>query len=183
MATRRSEIEGWAVRSWAGDKPVTHDRLTEILAYDCETGVFTWRVWRGGGSPRAGSPAGYVCKGYLSIVIDGRMYPAHRLAWFYVKKVWPHGDLDHESMDRTDNRIKNLREATRSENMGNIKAHKDNTYGLKGVGFDKRHGTWYSTIMRNGKRHWLGRHKTAEEAHAAYQKAAAKLFGEFARAA
>lgn len=181
MATVKSAVEGWANRSWAGDEPVSHGRLTELLEYNSATGEFTWRVWRGGGAPKAGSLAGYMSKGYRVIVIDGRMYPAHRLAWFYVNKVCPEGDIDHKSMDATDNRIENLREATWSDNMGNTRPHRDSSSGLKGIYFDKRRGGWCASIMCNGKRCWLGSHGTADEAHAAYQRAAADLFGKFAR--
>lgn len=69
--------------------PLTHRRLTDVLSYDRSTGVFTWRVKRGR-IANIGDEAGTVTKnGNVTICIDGQIYPASRLAWFYVTKEWP----------------------------------------------------------------------------------------------
>ncbi len=157
---------------------ISHARLLELLSYDPLTGFFAWRQDRPG-HVKAGDCAGSLKKdGYISINVDGRRYKAHRLAWFYVHGRWPNGDLDHRSLNRAENWIANLREGTRSQNMGNIRAHS----GLKGVSFDSRRGQWRARIKDGEKERWLGYWPTADAAHAAYTKAAADVFGEFARA-
>lgn len=61
---------------------LTAVRLREVLSYDPDTGVFTWRVSRG--TAKAGSVAGSPDKdGYVIIGLYGRLYKAHRLALFH----------------------------------------------------------------------------------------------------
>lgn len=158
---------------------LTADRLRELLNYDPETGVFTWRVRR---SPTClkGSVAGAInqVSGYRQIGFDGQDYTAHRLAWLYTKREWPLGEIDHKNRVRDDNRIDNLRDATHSNNSANRLKQSNNTSGLKGVSYHKAAKRWRATIR---KEH-LGLFDTREAAHAAYCHAAQAAFGEFARA-
>jgi len=96
---------------------------------------------------------------------------------------FPNSQVDHISGNTLDNRKSNLRVCTVSENGCNQKKRKDNTSGYKGVSWDKRSGRWYAMITKNKKQHNLGYYTTAEEAYAAYCKAAKELHGEFARLA
>lgn len=162
---------------------LTQARLIELLDYNPETGVFKRRSDRGGYA--AGSIAGADNNlGYVILNVDRRRYLAHRLAWLYVHGRWPAADLDHKNMDRSDNRLCNLREATRGENMRNVRAHKNNKSGLKGVSFDRRRKIikWQASIKVLGARRWLGSFETPELAHAAYVDAARELHGDFMRA-
>ncbi len=160
---------------------ITVERLQELLDYDPATGYFIWCVSRGSRA-KAGQRAGHKNEnGYVSVRLDGVLYQAHRLAWFYHYGVWPSADLDHKNRDRADNRISNLRPASRSENMRNSCGHKDSMTGLKGVTFVKATGWWVAQIKKSGKNIYLGRFTSSEEAHAAYAVAARRLFGEFAR--
>ena len=103
-----------------------------------------------------------------------------RLVWLYMYGCWPQVHVDHINRNTSDDRLENLREATRSENLANSKRNKKNTTGFKGV---SRVGNIYrSYITRDRKRVWLGNHKTAEAAHLAYLAKAQELYGEFARA-
>jgi hypothetical protein len=99
---------------------------------------------------------------------------------------WPEPSIDHKNMDKADNRWDNLREATYSENCRNKKVNSNNALGFKGVikrqGHQFRHAPYEAYIRpRAGERVYLGRFETAQEAHAAYSAAAAKLHGDFAR--
>ncbi|WP_440110293.1 HNH endonuclease [Acidovorax sp. BL-A-41-H1] len=153
------------------------DQLRELLAYDCDTGVFTWRVTRTGAAT-AGSVAGCIDnKGYRCILIYRKRYKAHRLAWLHVYGAWPSMDLDHINRVKDDNRIANLREATASQNMRNRPIFKNNTSGFVGVSFNKRQGKWTAKICADGKRNHLGYFHTAEAAHEAYQARAAEITG------
>lgn len=164
------------------NKPITHERLLQVIHYDPETGAFTWRIATGS-TRRAGGPAGCVSKhlGCILIGIDNHQYYGHHIAWFYVHGQWPVNEIDHKNGDRADTRLANLREADRSENMANRRRGclKGNLSGFKGV--EQHRAKWTARIKMRGERRYLGSFDTPEEAHAAYCKAATELHGEFAR--
>ncbi len=153
---------------------LTVERVRELLDYDPKTGVLTRPTASRG--RRAGVVGHVQPDGYRVVMVDRRKYAAHRLIWFYVHGVWPAEDLDHVNGERDDNRIANLRPATRAQNCQNRKINRSNTSGFKGVSYCSQTGRWRAQINR---RH-LGRFDTAELAHVAYCAAAKKLFGEFA---
>ena len=147
-------------------------RLREILNYDPETGVFTWRVQRS--NIAKGAIAGWVKKGgYIGIGVDGRMYSAHRLAWLYTHDELSTDDIDHINGVTSDNRIDNLRNVPRQVNMQNQRRpQKGSLSGYLGVGYDKRRGKYVARIKSAaGKRKHIGEFSTAEEAHSAYVQA------------
>ena len=155
---------------------LSQSRLKELLDYDPETGIFTWRITRGryartGGM--AGSPNG---RGYLRITIDRRKFFAHRLAFLYMIGSFPPADADHINGVRDDNRWDNLREATRTDNVRNLGgARSDNTFGFLGVSWDKNKLKWQARIVVVKKHIHLGYYSSGEEAHAAYLKAKDEL--------
>lgn len=152
---------------------VTQERLKELLNYDLETGVFTWRVDRNH-LAKSGSVAGSINScGYKNIWIDGKQYKASRLAWLYVYGVFPSNFLDHIDRDRKNDRISNLRIASRIENGQNLSIKKSNKSGFVGVSWHKRTSKWTSQIMIDGKKIYLGIFDTTEEAAAARTKAKA----------
>jgi len=118
--------------------------------------------------------------GYRVITVNKRRFLAHRLAWFYVNGVWPDGMIDHVNQDQSDNRIENLRIATKSQNMANDGPRATNTSGYRGVTFDKKRGKWVAMITKDYKVLHLGRFLDREDAARAYDAAAISLFGEFA---
>lgn len=88
---------------------------------------------------------------------------------------------DHEDRNGLNNRRKNLRPATYQENAWNSKCASTSGTGLKGSSFCPRDGNYQAYITVQGKKKNLGKHPTAELAHAAYKVAAFALHGEFAR--
>lgn len=90
--------------------------------------------------------------------------------------------VDHRNTDTLDNRRSNLRLATRSQNSFNRQKTKSKTSSrFIGVCFDKRKGLWSACINFNRKRIWLGYFKNEIDAARAYDAAAKKYHGEFAR--
>jgi hypothetical protein len=89
--------------------------------------------------------------------------------------------VDHVDGDKLDNRRANLRLATNQQNQANVSRQSNNTTGFKGVHFHKGHGKYMARIGVSYKRIHLGYFDTAEQANKAYQQAAIKYFGEFAR--
>jgi len=154
--------------------------VRELVSYNAETGTFTWNKTR----PycTVGKPAGGLTPyGYVRIVLCGRPYQAHRLAWFYTYGRWPSHEIDHINGVRDDNRLANLREATPSQNQANKAMRSDNTSGIKGVSWDRSRGKWHASINVSGRMKNLGRFQKIEDAASAYADAAMKFHGEFAR--
>lgn len=161
---------------------LTVGRVRELLDYDPATGIFTRKICRGGPSP-VGSVAGSQNKvGYVVVRVDMHLIKGHRLAWFVSNGAWPIAEIDHINGVKFDNRIANLREATRTENVRNVGFRKANTSGFKGCRL--KGGKWEARIsIGKGKLKWLGYFETPEQASEAYKQAAIKYHGEFVRAA
>lgn len=154
--------------------------ISQYLDYLPETGDFIWKVKTK--TNRIGSIAGNTnWRGYTSIWINAMPYSAHRLAWAICNGSWPIGDIDHINENKSDNRIRNLRQANRSQNMFNRGKNKNNTSGFKGVAFCKDTGRWRAQISIYGKSVKIGRFDTKEEASRAYLEKAKELRGEFAK--
>lgn len=153
---------------------LTHEVLTSLLHYDPETGVFRWKVDRQGHA-RAGDVAGSRPPyGYVDIMVGGRRYGAHRLAWFYVHGKWPDGQIDHMNCVRDDNRISNLRDVPGSINRQNLRSpHRDNQTGFLGVMKNGRR--FAARIQVDHKYQNLGNFKTPEEAASAYIEAKRRI--------
>lgn len=157
---------------------LTAERLREILSYDPDTGEFTWKKSRRG--VKAGATAGCLNgSGYLLIRIDGKLYRAHRLAWFYMTGEWPLREIDHKEGESSNNRWFNLREASHRKNIENQRnAHKGNTSEVLGICLKKDHyraSPWIAKITIGGKQKNLGYFRTKEAAHEAYLRAKREL--------
>ena len=155
---------------------LTASFLKTILHYSPKTGIFTWKVSLGRRN-NADSTAGYKADARIKIGIGRKTYMAHRLAYLYMTSKWPKYEVDHRNRNQSDNRWKNLRHATPSQNHRNRGKQQNNTVGYKGVCFDKRSMRYIAGVKLNGYRHNLGAFKTAEEAYVAYKKAAKRLHG------
>lgn len=151
------------------------DTLRSLLYYDPNTGVFTWRVKRGG-TAEIGTVAG--CRkdsGYRVISLYDRLYREHRLAWLYMYGIWPPDEIDHINGVRDDNRINNLREATRKQNSANRRK----LSGDLPKGVYRHRNRFRAQIRMQGHVKHLGTYDTPEQAHAVYCEAAQKEFGAY----
>lgn len=138
------------------NRMLTQLRLKELLNYDPESGIFTWRVNRRG-MATAGSRAGYIQpSGYRYIKVDGKLYRASRLAWLFIEGYFPEHEIDHINRLRYDDRWKNLRHVTRQCNVRNCGNSRNNTSGIKGVGWFRQTEKWRVRIVVNKKSHSLG---------------------------
>ena len=149
---------------------LTIERLREVLDYCPGTGLFTWKVNRG--PVKAGDLAGSAdTHGYRHITVNGKIFLAHRLSFFYVYERWPDGDIDHKNGIKTDNRILNLREATVSKNMQNRKINKNASSPCKGVCWLNRSRRWVAQIQISSVKIHLGQFIRLEDAIAARKAA------------
>lgn len=157
---------------------ISVELLKALWNYDPNTGIFT-RLLTTGTKAKKGSTACTIESGYVTMIINGNTYRAHRLAWLYCFGEFPVDILDHINGVRDDNRLDNLRECTVQENSYNSKVKSDNTTGYKGVSLDKRSGRYRAYITVDGKQKSLGYHSSAEEASLAYNEAAKLLHSGF----
>ena len=159
--------------------------LRSRLDYDPETGALTWREREGKAFWNVkfvGTRAGSLPKNarYRTIDIEGLTLLEHRVIWKWMTGNEPPQQVDHINLDSADNRWANLREAGYSTNQMNVRARAAS--GLKGAYWNEARGYWQSSIKINGKAIYLGRFDAAQHAHEAYVSAAAKYFGQYARA-
>jgi len=167
------------------DEFLTFEEAYRILNYDCFTGEIRWSDNLSDLKhmpPHAavrfrGKTAGVVdFYGYINIMIRGKNYKAHRLAFLMTYERWPIGEIDHIDGNPSNNRIENLREVTAVQNCRNQKRHNDSTTGVTGVSFDKARKKYVAYIYVNGKLVHLGRFSTIPEA-AAIRQAASEEHG------
>ena len=165
--------------------------LHNCFDYDPETGVVRWKArprehfardrgWKIFNAQNAGRECGSKAwYGYLRCTLHfegkARSYFLHRIAWALATGSWPK-EIDHRNGVRDDNRLSNLREATRTENHQNRGRRRDNTTGFVGVCFDR--GKFGANIMVNNRSRHLGRYNTKEDAYTAYCEAK-KLYHVF----
>lgn len=154
------------------------DELKAHIHYNPDTGVFTRLVKTSNRSLIGAASGGYGAHGYYRVSLLGKRYYAHRLAWFYVHGEWPE-EIDHVNGVRDDNRLSNLRLASRRENCVNAPAKLSNTSGFKNVSFNAERNQWMARGRHLGKRKNLGLFDTPEEAYQAWKRFAASSDGDF----
>jgi hypothetical protein len=155
--------------------------VRENFNYDPDAGILSWSKRKQGRA--IGKPVGHFDKdGYLVVGINLVRYYIHRICFIHYHGYIPDGMVDHENLNKSDNRIINLREATNADNMRNVGKQAHNTSGLKGVSFHKLRQKWRADIKVNQKKIFLGLFECPAVASFAYQIAADKYHGEFARA-
>lgn len=155
---------------------LTQQLLQETFDYH-EDGYLIWK------KPKAkwikiGSKAGCNCgNGYWSVGFGGKNYLLHRLIFLYHKGYIP--DLvDHKNQDHTNNRIENLTEATKKENVYNTnKLWGHNTSGVRGVSWDNKQNKWTVRFKHEGKYLFLGYFENIEEAKQMRQETERRYLG------
>ena len=117
-------------------------------------------------------------RGYLKARYKGQNYYLHRVIWAAAHGQWPQKLIDHINRNRSDNRLRNLREVGVSFNLVNKLPRAASVSGLKGVAYDKRDGRYYAYIDYDGGRQALGGFETAEEAFRARCEAEVSIYGD-----
>lgn len=147
---------------------ITQSELMRHLSYDPITGIFT-RKLHISKIHHVGAIAGNLRKdGYIQIKINLKLYLAHRLAWIYIHGYLPEKFIDHINGNRSDNKLSNLREATREQNNWNRCIPRNNNTGFQGVSFYKPYKKYVASASINNKKKFLGYFETAEQASKIY---------------
>lgn len=132
--------------------------------FDYKDGNLIWKVAKAK-NIKPGKIAGTLHPtGYINIIIDGKLYKAHRLIWLYHHGKWPSKLIDHINRNKSDNRIENLREVSNQENQRHTKISSRNTSGICGVICHKASHKWQARITFNKKQIHLGSFHNQEDA-------------------
>lgn len=159
-----------------------------MLTAECARAAFTYRATDGAllrkVAASSNAPQGAVAgtrnsNGYLRTRVEGRLYYNHQIVWLMHTGEWPRTDVDHINGVRTDNRIENLRAATRRENAANSLYRKAGKSLPKGVHLCSITGRYRAAIQRGKQKRCLGRFDCLEQAAAAYRRASIEADGEF----
>ena len=130
---------------------LTQTELKKLIHYDLDTGIFMW-LKRNSNRIKIGHIAGWINdSGYRIIQINSKNYRASRLAWFYMKGYFPEHEIDHKNRIRNDDRWINLRHVSRQCNTHNCSIYKNNTSGIKGIGWRNDKRKWEVRISNNKK--------------------------------
>lgn len=170
---------------------LTPEVVRELLHYDPETGIFTWRARKGcwfkrdrdriaWNAKHAGRRAGTVWaspntgfkRRHISLL--GKTRLEHALAWLWMRDEPLPDQIDHRSRDGTDNRWCNLRSSTNAENCRNRSMRQTNRSGVTGVGWYAKCSKWRARCTLDGKTHHLGLFAEMSEAEAAVANFRAK---------
>jgi hypothetical protein len=168
---------------------ITHEIIVAAFDYDPTSGTMVWRPrspedckspseckrWN---SSYAGKDVGSIGQcGYRKTKFRGRYFLVHQLVWFLVNGSFPTHEIDHINGNPLDNRLKNLREVTSSQNNRNKRRPSHNTSGVIGVAPARSKGKWVAHIMGNdGENIYLGTFPSVEMAAVA-RRAAEKVAG------
>jgi HNH endonuclease len=168
-------VEKSRVKMETREDILTQDHLKSILRYVPRTGKFFWIVDKGrvGAGDEAGTKSR---RGYVDIKIDGRSYPAHRLAWLYRTGSFPEKEIDHVNGNPSDNRWINLREGNHSQVTRPHRTYKNNISGYSGVHWRKDADKYRVRITVNSQRLSRGHYSDFEKACRARAEAEKSFF-------
>lgn len=156
----------------------SRERLEQIFQYSDGLGGLINKIDRG--AAKAGGRAGCLSvRGYIQVSVDGRPYTEHRLVWWMVK-----GEdceiLDHVDRDKTNNKVENLRPATKAQNAANNQ-HNGGKLGIPGVRIlksrEKNKRPYAAYLSHQGKQDHLGYYATIEEAFEVHKAAHLARYG------
>lgn len=160
-------------------KILTQEYLQSLFEY--KEGNLYWKVVSKFHSQLKDKVAGALHhSGYIHIKIDNKKYAAHRLIFLYHHGYLPEF-VDHIDMNKANNIIENLREATRSQNQWNKPTPAKNKTGIKNVSFLKSINKYMVKLSVNTKELYFGCFEDIELAELVAQEARHKYHGSFAR--
>jgi len=136
------------------------DQEYVVSAFDYQDGQLIRKIGRKG---EVGSVAGCLHKGtgYIHVKIKAKSFKAHRLIFLYHNGYLPEL-VDHIDGNKLNNRIENLREASKQENAQNQKIRLTNSSGVKGVSWHKVNKKWKVALCKNYKPYYFGSYEDRE---------------------
>tara|TARA_R110000803_G_C11734387_1_gene290090 strand:+ start:41 stop:511 length:471 start_codon:yes stop_codon:yes gene_type:complete len=136
--------------------------IEDALTYDPDTGLFKWLNPQRSSTAKEGWFSGYLSPlGYRFIRLNGKIYRAHRLAWYLMKGHWPKLFIDHIDNVRDNNKLENLRDVSRQVNALNS----NKTSGACKTKYNK-----WAARVQSDRTEYLGFYDTREEAELVAKK-------------
>lgn len=155
---------------------MTQEELQRLFTYN--NGELYWRV-APSKKVRVGDIVGSCIKsGYKQTSVNKRRWYVHRLIFLLHHGYLPE-EVDHIDGDKRNNRVENLRAATRSQNQYNIQVGRKNTSGIKGVYWHKQRQKWHARVKFRGKPVSAGLFADKQSAKAAVEQLREQLHKEF----
>lgn len=155
---------------------LTQDVLKELLHYDPETGIFTWKRrdrkwfktdghWKTWNTKNCGNKCESMdAYGYIRIAVFRERYRCHKLVVLYMQGHLPEDQVDHGNGIRSDNRWKNLEECSNAKNCLNKRINYRSKLGLFGLFWYERYNSYQVYINHQKKRLHLGYYEDFFEA-------------------
>lgn len=157
--------------------PFTQKELNELFEY--KNGELYWKI-KFTDKIIPGKKAGSRSGKYEIIKINKKNYYTHQLIFFMEYGYLPI-TIDHIDNNPRNNKLENLRSASYSENLRNTRKTSKALSKFKGVTFCKKDKKWIARIKLIDKRITLGYFNNEVDAAKAYDDAAKKYFGAFAK--
>ncbi len=150
---------------------ITQKQIKELIHYDKDSGVFTWKVDRQNIAKKGMVAGSSASDNYLVLTLFNKQYKAHRIAWMYEYGHFPKDNIDHINGNKKDNRIINLRDVTSLINHKNMSIDKRNKSGKTGVTWHKLSKKWIANISVDKRLVHLGYFENIEDAIKVRQEA------------
>jgi hypothetical protein len=157
---------------------LTKELVNNLFEY--KDGILYWKNTTYRQTNFIGQEAGTIDNNRRQITIDKKHYKTHRIIFLMFNGYMPK-EVDHIDGNSLNNKIENLREANRSENVCNIGIKKNNTSGHKGVHWDKARNKWMVTVQKNNKIVFNKRFEDLELAVLVAEEARNKFHNSFVR--
>lgn len=157
---------------------LTQKYLRNLFEYSQDGSLF-WKKSKGI-VDISGKEAGKPTKdGRCVVFIDGKQYGKHQILFMLEHGYMPL-EIDHKDRNPLNNRIDNLRDASRQEQLFNRKIAKNNTSGVKNVYWRAARQKWLVVFQINKKLHRFGHFSDLEMANKKAIQVREQLHGEFA---
>lgn len=131
---------------------LTQDLLQKLFHYNRSTGIFGWRVKKPG-VKQTDNVTTLCAQGYKVVTLNRKRYYVHRLIWILETGKNADGFIDHKNRDKSDNRFKNLRVVSKSQNEHNTVKRVSNKTGYKNISYYKTSSSYVAEYMLNGRRY------------------------------
>ena len=163
-------------RDGTPNNTLTAEEVRARYSYDPTTGILRHTDYVSNRPHRHGREVGCISKyGYRLLRLGNRNHMVHRIVWLHFYGEYPPEFIDHINRIKDDNRICNLRAATKQQNNSNTKRRADNKSGVPGVRLSATGNRWVASIRINRVSYALGSFINFEDAVAARRRAKAAL--------